>query len=280
MKHRPSKILVAEILLSVALAVGISMMLYPSVSDWWNGMHQTRAIASYEEAVQDNGAQKNQELWDEAVAYNQTLGQGLGRFSLSEEEQAAYDSVLDVTGTGIMGYVEIPKIGVKLPIYHGIDQAVLQIAVGHIPGSSLPVGGVGTHCVISGHRGLPSARLFTDIDQLQEGDIFELKVLGRTLAYQVDQIRIVLPDELDDLEIDPTRDLCTLVTCTPYGVNTHRLLVRGHRIDAFTLSALDGNAARIDPVLVAAALAAVALAAVLVVRGAVKAAHAHARNRL
>lgn len=280
MKHRPSKILVAEILLSVALVVGIGMMLYPSVSDWWNGMHQTRAIASYEEAVQDNGAQKNQELWDEAVAYNQTLGQGLGRFSLSEEEQAAYDSVLDVTGTGIMGYVEIPKIGVKLPIYHGIDQAVLQIAVGHIPGSSLPVGGVGTHCVISGHRGLPSARLFTDIDQLQEGDIFELKVLGRTLAYQVDQIRIVLPDELDDLEIDPTRDLCTLVTCTPYGVNTHRLLVRGHRIDASTLAALDGNATRIDPVLVAAILAAVVLAAVLVVRGAMKAARTHARNRL
>lgn len=280
MKKRPSKILVAEIFLSVALVVGIGMMLYPSVSDWWNGMHQTQAIASYEQAVQDNGAQKNQELWDEAVAYNQTLGQGLGRFSLSEEEQAAYDSVLDVTGTGIMGYVEIPKIGVKLPIYHGIDQAVLQIAVGHIPGSSLPVGGVGTHCVISGHRGLPSARLFTDIDQLQEGDIFELKVLGRTLVYQVDQIRIVLPDELDDLEIDPTRDLCTLVTCTPYGVNTHRLLVRGHRIDASTLTTLDGNATRIDPVLVAAILAAVVLAAVLVVRAAMKAVRNHARNRL
>lgn len=280
MKKRPSKILVAEIFLSVAPVVGIGMMLYPSVSDWWNGMHQTQAIASYEQAVQDNGAQKNQELWDEAVAYNQTLGQGLGRFSLSEEEQAAYDSVLDVTGTGIMGYVEIPKIGVKLPIYHGIDQAVLQIAVGHIPGSSLPVGGVGTHCVISGHRGLPSARLFTDIDQLQEGDIFELKVLGRTLVYQVDQIRIVLPDELDDLEIDPTRDLCTLVTCTPYGVNTHRLLVRGHRIDASTLTTLDGNATRIDPVLVAAILAAVVLAAVLVVRAAMKAVRNHARNRL
>lgn len=280
MKRRPSKILVAEILLFVALAAGIGMMLYPTVSDWWNGMHETQAIASYEQAVQDNGTQRNQELWDEAVAYNQTLGQGLGRFSLTEDEQAAYEKVLDVTGTGIMGYVEIPKIGVKLPIYHGTDQATLQIAVGHIPGSSLPVGGAGTHCVISGHRGLPSARLFTDIDQLQEGDVFELKVLGRTLAYQVDQIRIVLPDELEDLEIDPSRDLCTLVTCTPYGVNTHRLLVRGHRIDTASLAALDGNATRIDPVLVATILTAMVLAFVIAVRSAAKALRKRAGNRL
>ena len=149
---------------------------------------------------------------------------------LSDRELEEYNSVLDVTGTGIMGYVDIPKINVSLPIYHGTDESVLQIAIGHLAGSSLPVGGEGSHCVISGHRGLPSARLFTDIDQLQEGDRFMLQVLGETLTYEVDQIRTVLPDELDDLQREEGQDYCTLVTCTPYGVNTHRLLVRGHRV--------------------------------------------------
>lgn len=206
------------------------MMLYPSVSDWWNSMHQSRAIATYQEAVGDNSAEANQRLWDEAVSYNRSLPHDGGRFTLTDEERVRYERTLDVTGTGIMGYVEIPKISVSLPVYHGTDPTVLQIAVGHIPGSSLPVGGEGTHCVISGHRGLPSARLFTDIDQLREGDVFMLHVLDKTLTYQVDQIRVVLPDELDDLAMDDGLDLCTLVTCTPYGVNTHRLLVRGHRV--------------------------------------------------
>lgn len=257
---------VPEVLLSCALLVGIGMMLYPSVSDWWNSMHQSRAIATYQQAVSDNSADANQRMWDEAVAYNQSLPRDGGRFTLTDEERARYERTLDVTGTGIMGYVEIPKISVSLPIYHGTDDTVLQIAVGHIPGSSLPVGGEGTHCVVSGHRGLPSARLFTDIDQLREGDVFMLHVLGKTLTYQVDQIRVVLPDELDDLAIDDGLDLCTLVTCTPYGVNTHRLLVRGHRVPNQVAAIADGDAVQVSPALVALALTALALAAALVVR--------------
>ena len=151
-------------------------------------------------------------------------------FVLSKDEEALYKKTLDVTGTGIMGYVEIPKINVSLPIYHGDDQAILQIAIGHIPGTSLPVGGKGTHSVLSGHRGLPSARLFTDIDQLKKGDIFMLQVMDNTLTYKVDQISVVLPSDMSKLQIDSNQDYCTLMTCTPYGVNTHRLLVRGHRI--------------------------------------------------
>ncbi len=259
-RKRNKKVLIAEIILGCLLLAGLGMMLYPTVSDWWNKQHQSEAIATYQQAVSDNSAEKNQELWDEAVAYNATLQPGTSRFTLTEDELAQYESLLNVTGTGIMGYVRIPKINVELPIYHGTDDATLQIGVGHIPGSSLPVGGLGTHTVISGHRGLPSARLFTDIDQLEEGDLFEIDVLGKTLTYQVDQIRTVLPDELQDLDIDPNMDLATLVTCTPYGVNTHRLLVRGHRVDTQQLAAIDGNATKIDPVIAAlAATAAVAL---------------------
>ena len=257
---------VPEILLTLLLIVGIGIALYPWISDWWNSQHQTQAIASYTEAVHDNSAERNQELWDGAVAYNETLSAGLGRFNLTDADRERYESTLDVTGTGIMAYVEIPKINVDLPIYHGTDDTVLQVAIGHIPGSSLPVGGTGTHCVISGHRGLPSARLFSDIDQLREGDVFMLHVLGKTLTYQVDQIRTVLPNELDDLEIDPNLDLCTLVTCTPYGVNTHRLLVRGHRIPNEQLSTIQGDMSQVDPVLIAAVTTALALVVVVVVR--------------
>ncbi|MGN0055509.1 MAG: class C sortase [Atopobiaceae bacterium] len=254
-----------EILLTCALLVGVGIMLYPTISDWWNDMHQSQAIATYQKAVEDNSAQKNQQMWDDAVAYNASLPHDNSRFTLSAEQEQQYDSLLDVTGTGIMGYVEIPKINVELPIYHGTDSSILQVAIGHIPGSSLPVGGEGTHCVISGHRGLPSARLFTDIDQLAEGDLFTLNVLGQTLTYQVDQIRIVLPDQLDDLAIDDGMDLCTLVTCTPYGVNTHRLLVRGHRVANESVAAIDGDATRVNPVLVAAVLTGVTVVVVLVV---------------
>lgn len=257
---------VPEVLLSCALLVGIGMMLYPSVSDWWNSMHQSQAIATYQEAVGDNSAELNQQMWDEAVAYNQSLSHDGSRFTLSDDERERYEQTLDVTGTGIMGYVEIPKISVSLPIYHGTDDTVLQIAIGHIPGSSLPVGGEGTHCVISGHRGLPSARLFTDIDQLREGDVFMLHVLDKTLTYQVDQIRVVLPDELDDLAIDDGLDLCTLVTCTPYGVNTYRLLVRGHRIPNQSAAIADGDAVQVSPAIVAVVLTALVLLVALLVR--------------
>ena len=225
----------SNIILIVVFFVGLSVLLYPTVSDYWNSLHQSRAIATYSDAVEEMDTSDYERMWAEADAYNEKLyesGHGLG---LAEDEKKEYDSILDVSGTGIMSYIEIPSIKCSLPIYHGTDEAVLQIAVGHIEGSSLPVGGVNTHCVLSGHRGLPSAKLFSDLDKLEEGDLFMIRTLDQTLTYEVDQIRIVLPEEIDDLkivdlEVIEGKDLCTLVTCTPYGINTHRLLVRGHRV--------------------------------------------------
>ncbi len=238
-----------DAILILAVLIGAGLLAYPGFSDRWNDLHQSRAIAGYVARVSDMSEESSSSMWEAAQIYNEKLLTKSGdRFVLTDEEKELYNSILDVTGTGIMGYVNIPKIGVSLPIYHGTDPAVLEIAVGHIEGSSLPVGGKGTHCVISGHRGLPSAKLFTDIDQLQEGDTFQLQVLNRTLTYEVDQIRIVLPDELQDLAIDPEQDYCTLVTCTPYGVNTHRLLVRGHRVEASeTELPVSADAVRVDP---------------------------------
>lgn len=220
----------SNIILIVVFFVGLSVLLYPTVSDYWNSLHQSKAIATYSDAVEEMDTSDYERMWAEADAYNEKLyesGHGLG---LAEDEKEEYDSILDVSGTGIMSYIEIPSIKCSLPIYHGTDEAVLQIAVGHIEGSSLPVGGVNTHCVLSGHRGLPSAKLFSDLDKLEEGDLFMIRTLDQTLTYEVDQIRIVLPEEIDDLKIVEGEDLCTLVTCTPYGINTHRLLVRGHRV--------------------------------------------------
>ena len=220
----------SNIILIVVFFVGLSVLLYPTVSDYWNSLHQSRAIATYSDAVEEMDTSDYERMWAEADAYNEKLyesGHGLG---LAEDGKKEYDSLLDVSGTGIMSYIEIPSIKCSLPIYHGTDEAVLQIAVGHIEGSSLPVGGVNTHCVLSGHRGLPSAKLFSDLDKLEEGDLFMIRTLDQTLTYEVDQIRIVLPEEIDDLKIVEGEDLCTLVTCTPYGINTHRLLVRGHRV--------------------------------------------------
>ena len=218
------------IALIVVFFVGVSVLLYPTVSDYWNSLHQSQAIATYADSVENMDEQDYEKLWDAAVSYNQKLfqsGHGLG---LKDEEKEEYNKLLDVSGTGIMSYIEIPKIKCSLPIYHGTDEGVLQIAVGHIEGSSLPVGGLNTHCVLSGHRGLPSAKLFSNLDKLEEGDIFMIRTLDQTLTYEVDQIRIVLPDEVEDLKIEEGKDLCTLVICTPYGINTHRLLVRGHRV--------------------------------------------------
>lgn len=220
----------SNIILIVVFFVGLSVLLYPTVSDYWNSLHQSQAIATYADSVENMDEQDYEKLWDAAVSYNQKLfqsGHGLG---LKDEEKEEYNELLDVSGTGIMSYIEIPKIKCSLPVYHGTDEGVLQIAVGHIEGSSLPVGGLNTHCVLSGHRGLPSAKLFSNLDKLEEGDIFMIRTLDQTLTYEVDQIRIVLPDEVEDLKIEEGKDLCTLVTCTPYGINTHRLLVRGHRV--------------------------------------------------
>ena len=228
-KKRKNSVLSTALLFGLLL-LGLGLMAYPTVSDWWNSFHQTRAIAAYEVMVNDTDQEALDALREEAVAYNARLPEKEGRFLPTEEELEEYNALLDPGGTGAMGYISIPRIEVNLPVYHGTSEAVLQIAVGHIEGSSLPVGGEGTHSVLSGHRGLPSARLFTDLDRLEEGDLFTLTVLNRVLTYEVDQIRIVLPGELDDLAIVPGEDYCTLVTCTPYGINTHRLLVRGRRV--------------------------------------------------
>ena len=222
----------STVLLLIILLAGLGLLGYPTFADWWNSFHQSRAIAGYSEQVSKIDDAEYEKMLEDAREYNKTLlEKGVGRFIMTDEEREEYNSLLDIDGSGIMGYVEIPKINVSLPIYHGTDEAVLQIAVDHIEGSSLPVGGEGTHCVISGHRGLPSAKLFTDLDQLTEGDIVQITVLDETLTYEIDQIRIVLPNELEELALDPKKDYLTLVTCTPYGINSHRMLVRGHRID-------------------------------------------------
>ncbi len=248
-----------SLLLLLALLVGLSLLLYPTISNCWNSFHQSKTIATYVETVAEMDDSDYEGMWREAQAYNTALPRDQGRFQLSEEEKQVYEGLLRVSDDGIMGYVEIPSINVELPIYHGTDEEILQIAVGHIQGSSLPVGGPGTHCVISGHRGLPSAKLFTDLDQLTKGDIFILHVLDETLTYEVDQIHIVEPDDVSLLSMEEGEDLCTLVTCTPYGVNSHRLLVRGHRVenqqDALTTS-ITSEAVQIDPMLVAPIVAA------------------------
>lgn len=213
------------------MLAGVLLLLYPTVSEFWNSYHQTRAVITYAETVSAMEEQERAKQREAAQAYNAELLEKQNRFRMSEAEQERYDVLLDVTGTGIMGYVEIPGIKVSLPIYHGTGEAALQSGAGHIEGTSLPVGGESTHAALSGHRGLPSARLFTDLDKMKEGDIFTLHVLGETLTYEVDRILTVEPDEVEALEILPGEDLCTLVTCTPYGINSHRLLVRGHRIE-------------------------------------------------
>lgn len=218
------------ILILVFLA-GLSLLLYPTVSDYWNSLHQTQVVTGYAQQVAGMGNAEYEKLWAEAVSYNEQLLEKADRYHLTDEELEEYEALLRVENTDVIGYIKIPAIDCTLPIYHGTDEAVLQVGVGHIEGTSLPVGGESTHCVLSGHRGLPSARLFTDLDELKVGDTFMLCILDETLTYAVDQIRIVEPSELDELEIREGEDLCTLVTCTPYGVNTHRLLVRGHRIE-------------------------------------------------
>ncbi|MDY3984020.1 class C sortase [Dysosmobacter sp.] len=249
----------STVILILVFLTGLSLLLYPSVSDYWNSFHQSRAIATYagEVAALDND--DYDQLWASAQAYNQRLAEKEKPLIQSEEDLAEYETLLDIAGSGVMGYIEIPEIKVSLPIYHGVDEGVLQIAVGHIPGTSLPTGGKGTHSVLSGHRGLPSAKLFTNLDQLREGDTFLLRVLDETLTYEVDQILIVEPHQLEALAIDPGQDYCTLVTCTPYGVNTHRLLVRGHRVenqaDAASIR-VTADAMQIEPVIVAPVVAA------------------------
>lgn len=241
-------------LLVLIFFAGLSLLLYPSVSDYWNSFHQTRAITTYAENVATLDQEQYDKIWAAAQAYNASLTERENSYLLTDTQKQEYRHLLDVSGLGIMGYIEIPSIDCSLPIYHGTEESVLQIAVGHLEWSSLPVGGQSTHCVLSGHRGLPSAKLFTNLDKLDKGDVFMLRVLDEVLTYEVDQILIVEPLETASLRIVEGEDYCTLITCTPYGVNTHRLLVRGHRIENIKEAKnirVTADAVQIEPLLVA-----------------------------
>jgi len=230
-KKKGLKKQIRNIIFGVVFLVGIAIFLYPSVSNYINSKHQSRAISNYEEALATISEEDYTKFWQAAYDYNEALAQKPMNFTLSEEELVEYNSILDPTGTGIIGYIEIENIGVYLPIYHGTSESVLQTGIGHLEGTSFPTGTSSTHAVLSGHRGLPSSKLFTDLDQMIAGDTFLLHIMDQTFAYQVDNISIVLPEEVTGLAIVDGEEYVTLVTCTPYGVNTHRLLVRAKRVD-------------------------------------------------
>ena len=239
-KHRVSNLALVLILLT-----GAAIMAYPAFSEYWNGMHQSRAIMGYAQRVAELTNEEYESIWSSALEYNERLTKLPNRWLVEHDEELRedYETQLNADGTGNMGYITIPKINVNLPLYHGTSDSVLQTSIGHIAGTSLPAGSPHTneedflipdfasHCVLSGHRGLPSARLFSDLDAMEIGDVFYMTILDQTLTYEVDRITVILPEETEELEIVPGKDLCTLMTCTPYGINTHRLLVRGSRIE-------------------------------------------------
>ena len=269
----------STIILILIFLVGLSVMLYPSVSNAVNRKHQSRAVAGYAEEVEQLSDADYQTYFDAADAYNRQLNTTPNAF-YKLDLVSGYAQTLDISGTGIMGYITIPKISVELPIYHGTDEGVLQVAAGHLEGSSLPVGGAGTHAVISAHRGLPSAKLFTNLDELEVGDRFTITVLNRVLTYEVDQISIVLPTEIDQLLPTEGMDYVTLMTCTPYGINTHRLLVRGKRVETTESQKhirVAADAFRIEPIIVAPILAIPMLLAALV--GVLVAPHLRKRSK-
>lgn len=240
------------VVMSAAMLVGIALLLYPSVANYWNSFHQTRAIAGYTEVVTSMSKDDYESILESAREYNKGLAETGMRWNMSDAEREEYSRQLAVEGTEVMGYISIPKFHVRCPIYHGTDEAILQVAVGHLESSSLPIGGESTHSLISGHRGLPSARLFTDIVKMKEGDTWTITVLNETITYECDQIRVVLPDDLSDLTIEEGKDLCTLITCTPYGINTHRLLVRGHRVpNANGTASITADGIQIEPIFIA-----------------------------
>ena len=258
----------STILLLAILFVGLSLLLYPTVSDYWNSFVQSRAVANYAEQLENLDDAQYDKLWSDAQAFNHDLANLPDGSMLTQEMRNRYDEQLAVDDSGIMGLVEIPAIGVDLPIYHGTSDAVLQVAIGHLDWTSLPIGGESTHCVISGHRGLPSAKLFTHLDQLSEGDVFMLHILNQTLTYEIDQILIVDPHEIYPLFIVDGEDYCTLLTCTPYGVNSHRLLVRGSRIENLEevkTVRVTSDAMQIDPMIVAP-MVAIPILLVLLIR--------------
>ena len=260
-KHRVSNLVLVLILL-----IGVAIAGYPAFSEYWNSLHQSRAIMGYAERVAELDNEAYKEIWNAALEYNRKLPEKDNRWRNEDADLDDYASQLNVDNTGNMGYISIPKIGVDLPVYHGVEEKVLQRSIGHILGTSLPVGSVHgneesfaetefpSHCVLSGHRGLPSAKLFSDLDMMEIGDLFYLVILDQTLTYEVDRITVIEPDDLEELEILPDRDLCTLMTCTPYGINTHRLLVRGSRIESEKEKLnvrVTADALKIEPVYVA-----------------------------
>ncbi len=231
-KNRKISRNLSTIILVIIFIIGLCLLCYPFVSNLWNKGVQSRAINAYKDTANELSTSDMEQYFRDADEFNAQVRKIGSAVAITQPELLDnYENTLDITGTGIMGYISIDKINVNLPIYHGTDNSVLNMGAGHLEGTSLPIGGKGTHCVISAHRGLPSAMLFTDLDKLEEGDTFVITVLNRTLTYRVDKISIVLPDEIEDLYIDENEDYCTLMTCTPYGINTHRLLVRGIRTD-------------------------------------------------
>ena len=246
--------------------LGLSLLFYPTVSNFWNIRHQSRAVKNYSLVMDEKDQQEKEAAIEEAIIYNESLLSNTSRFIPTEEELNVYKDLLNADGTGMMGYITIPSIDCKLAIYHTVDASVLQVGVGHLEGSSLPVGGKSTHTVLSGHRGLPSAKLFTDLDQLKEGDLFYLHIYDEVLMYEADQIAIVEPNDYSLLQIEEGKDLCTLFTCTPYGINTHRLLVRGHRVEnTNTDMHLISEASKISPTLVAACIGVLLLVIICIV---------------
>ena len=252
------------IILVAALIIGLGLIAYPSFSDYWNSFHQSRTVMSYAENVANMDAEEYERILNEARDYNAQLAEKGIDWTMTDEKRAAYESKLNITGNGVMGYIKIQKIDVTLPVYHGTEESVLQTSIGHLEQSSLPVSGESVHSMLSGHRGLPSARLFTDLDKLREGDTFTMTVLNETTTYEVDHIWIVEPEDLSHLTIDAGKDYCTLITCTPYGINTHRLLVRAHRIENADGDAMVvADAIQIRPVFIAPFLSVPLLAVLL-----------------
>lgn len=250
-KHIPT------IFLLCILLIGLSLLLYPSLSNYWNSLHQSQAIVDYESALRDMVQSDYSAIFAEAEEYNEKI-HTISYPLMNHTQISNYASVLNISGTGIMGYITIPKLNLELPIYHGTAETVLQVAVGHLEGTSLPIGGKGNHSVLSAHRGLPRAKLFTDLDKMELGDSFSITVLDRLLTYEVDQILVVEPKEVEPLYCVEGQDYCTLVTCTPYGINSHRLLVRGRRVDnpeAVHPLSVTADALRLEPIVAAPILA-------------------------
>ncbi len=258
------------IMLFVVLFAGLALLLYPSIADYYNSFHQSRAVAHYSESLVLDEGEDYEDEWAAARAYNERLlkQSTVERLIMTDEERREYDSILNIGGNGILGVIEIPEIAVMLPLYHSTSSTILQVAVGHIEGTSLPTGGPSTHAAFSAHRGLPSAKLFTNLDQLVPGDVFTLRVLDEVLTYEIYNIEIVLPHQVESLQIIEGEDLCTLVTCTPYGINSHRLLVHGKRIEtslAHLSAHITADALQIEPLIVMPVVAAPMILVLLII---------------